>query len=183
MWRDGTLLVIRPGTAFPPRCVKSNEPAHVFLQQELEYRPLLFVFMHLFSHHLFLGIFSAIVSQSVTKKVTISVGLSKRWFSIRRQAIIAAGIMVVGSFIVMGWSIPQLGDNRMCVYTFLFGFLGVFAGLLYGLNASHVVVANRITDDFVWIKGVHRRFLAELPPWPGEEEVNVFSTSRTKFLH
>jgi hypothetical protein len=28
MWRDGSLLVVRKGEAFPDRCIKSNQPAH-----------------------------------------------------------------------------------------------------------------------------------------------------------
>ena len=43
--------------------------------------------------------------------------------------------------------------------------LGLFAAI-YGLIAARMVVAERISDDYVWLKGVHPDFLASLPPWP-----------------
>jgi hypothetical protein len=37
--------------------------------------------------------------------------------------------------------------------------------IIYGLVASRLVAPTRITKDYVWLKGVHPDFLAELPPW------------------
>ena len=45
--------------------------------------------------------------------------------------------------------------------------LPFLAGFLGGLLMARVVVATRITDDYVWIKGVNPEFLAALPPFPG----------------
>jgi hypothetical protein len=39
---------------------------------------------------------------------------------------------------------------------------------IYGLLAARMVAAKRITDDYVWLKGVHPDYLATLPPWPYE---------------
>jgi hypothetical protein len=49
-----------------------------------------------------------------------------------------------------------------------FGILATLGGLLYGLNASTLVTAQRITNDYIWLRGVHPEFLASLPEWPGE---------------
>jgi hypothetical protein len=39
-------------------------------------------------------------------------------------------------------------------------------GAIYGLLAARMVVAQRISDDYVWLKGVHPAFLEDLPVWP-----------------
>ena len=48
----------------------------------------------------------------------------------------------------------------------LLGVLVFFGGALYGLIAARMVAPKRISDDYVWLKGVHPDFLAELPVWP-----------------
>jgi hypothetical protein len=42
----------------------------------------------------------------------------------------------------------------------------LLAGAIYGVVAARMVAPTRITDDHLWLKGVHADFLAELPVWP-----------------
>ena len=47
--------------------------------------------------------------------------------------------------------------------------LALFLGsLLIGLLLGRVVVATKITQRYVWLKGVHAGYLAALQPFPGE---------------
>jgi hypothetical protein len=38
--------------------------------------------------------------------------------------------------------------------------------LIYGLLACRLVTPKRMTDDYIWLKGVHPEFLDRLDPWP-----------------
>ena len=53
----------------------------------------------------------------------------------------------------MGWGI-------------LLGIVLTVGSMIFGSMASQMVVPARITDDYVWLKGVHPDYLADLPPWP-----------------
>jgi di/tricarboxylate transporter len=63
-----------------------------------------------------------------------------------------------------------MGDRHNQMDWAVFGIpLGViifFIGCIYGSVCSRMVVQTRIDDHFVWLKGVHPDFLAELPEWP-----------------
>jgi hypothetical protein len=41
-----------------------------------------------------------------------------------------------------------------------------FGGVLYGLLACRLVTPSRITDQYVWVSGVHADFLNRLEIWP-----------------
>jgi hypothetical protein len=69
----------------------------------------------------------------------------------------------------MAYGISLIGDNwDVGMWLVSLGLLSSLGGLLYGLNASTLVTASRITENYFWLKGVHPDFLADLPEWPGE---------------
>jgi hypothetical protein len=54
------------------------------------------------------------------------------------------------------------------------GFVCIFViGPIYGLLRSQLISPKRITDEYVWIKGVHPWYLAELREFPGEGGVVI----------
>ncbi len=164
MWRDGRLLVVRKGEVFPDRCVKSDRPAHGRRVQQVAERGCAVSFLV----HLCNPIAGVLVADSVTKGVAFSVGLSDEWCRKRRRAFCLAGGIIIVSLAAMAYGVTLIGVADIGLWLLLLGILSTLGGLLYGLNASTLVTAKRITKDYFWLKGVHPDFLADLPDWPGE---------------
>jgi len=165
MWRDGTLLVVRRGEEFPDRCVKSNRPAHGHRVRQCAERG----FGALFLAHLCSPIATGLIHGSVTRHVTFAVGLSEERFRKRRRAFYVAGVIIFVSLATLAYGVILLGRGGDIGFGAVsLGVLSCLGGLLYGLNASTLVTAKRITKGYYWLVGVHPEFLAELPGWPGE---------------
>ena len=47
----------------------------------------------------------------------------------------------------------------------LLGFILILGGLIWGMVKATVVTATRINDDYIWIRGVCKEYLASLPLW------------------
>jgi hypothetical protein len=162
LWRKDRLLVMHKSAPLPPRCVKSNEPTKRTLKRNLTWHHPA-VFLALLANLLIYVILAIILS----KRATIHIGLSDRWFAKRRRAIaIGWGLVLasVGMFVAGIMSIDRRDDMAVLL---IFGAFVVFLfGAIYGLIAARMVAPVRITDDYVWLKGVHPDFLASLPAWP-----------------
>ncbi len=163
MWRDGTILVVKKGEAFPDRCVKSNRPAHGRRVEQAAEQGYAMAFLV----HLWNPIAGVVIARYVAKSVTFAVGPSDGWHRKRRRAFCLAGGIVVASLAAVAYGATLIERGAMQILLPL-GILSTLVGLLYYLNASTLVTAKRITNDYVWLRGVHPDFLAELPELPGE---------------
>ena len=164
MWRDGALLVVRKGEAFPDRCVKSNRPAHGRrVPQTVEKGQSLLFLVHLWN-----PIAGILLAKSVRKSVTFAVGLSDEWYRKRRRVIWLAGGIIVAALAAVAWAVTSIGRADIALWVLPFGILATLGGLVYGLSASTLVTAKRITNRYCWLGGVHPDFLAALPEWPSE---------------
>jgi hypothetical protein len=186
MWRDGPLLVVRKGEPFPDRCVKTNRPAQGRrVQQAVERGHALLIVAHLFN--LFNPIVGAIagatMAKFITSRVTFTVGLSEEWRRKRRRAFCwAGGVMILSiAAMVYGLVLFDRGSDSG-LWLLALGLASLLGGLAYGLNASTLVTAKRITRDYFWLKGVHPDFLASLPPWPGEPRADLQGPGATAGL-
>jgi hypothetical protein len=156
---------MRKNAQLPDRCVKSNEPAAEKLQRKLTWVPkgkqslYLIAFGALLAHFLL---------KSHTQKATIHVGLSEKWIRKRRRAIILGWTLpIFGILLIIASAIFFSGTrNDGPPISFFVGIIMFLGGILYGTNASKIVTPERITDRFIWLKGVHRDYLAELPEFP-----------------
>jgi len=165
LYRKGKQLVMHKRANLPDRCVKSNQPAGgLRLRRKLSwFHPLIYL-------SLFLGLLIFVILAIVLqKRATIYMGLSQEWFCKRRRALLIGWMtallglaVLVGSIVIIsnsnnynwtGWGIPL-------------GIVAILGGGIYGSAASQMVSPVRITDDYVWLKGVHPDYLADLPPWP-----------------
>ena len=164
MWRDGTLLVFRKGEVFPDRCVKTNRPARgCRVAQAADWHSPIFYLLH------FLGVLGHLMAGTANQHVEFEVGLSDEWRRKRRRAFwIAGGVFVVSLATMTCGSMLLMQGAAAGIWPFCLGLLSTVGGLLYGLNASTLVTAKRISHDYVWLKGVHPDFLAGLSEWPGE---------------
>jgi hypothetical protein len=162
LWRKGNLLVMHKRAVLPDRCVKSNRPAHGRRLRRRLYWHHPVVFLALVLNVL---IYIAL-ALALRKTATIDIGLSKEWFAKRRRAIIVGWTLVLVSVmaVVLGLvSIHRIPLSGLLIPSGVALFLG---GAIFGLIAARMVAPQRITDHYVWLKGVHRDFLNELPDWP-----------------
>jgi hypothetical protein len=166
VFREGKLLVMRKNAILPDRCVKSNEPAAGKIRRNLSWHPSYVYFIIILNIIIY-----AIVASLVSKKATVYIGLSETWIRKRRNAIL------------IGWMLPLLGVVLFVISliiltephgntdpVFGFGILGsivlILGGAIYGIIASQLVSPTRITDRFVWLRGVHPEYIESLPEFP-----------------
>lgn len=154
MWREGKLLVLRKDAHFPDRCIKCNAPS---VAPKRRYRltwhsPWLYLL-------LFLAILLyAIVASIVQKRAVVHVGLCERhqkrvlwgrligWGGLALELLLVgtaiattdAGYGVAALFVLLPWAIASIVVNRL-------------------------VLAQRIDDQVVRLKGCGPEFLRSLP--------------------
>jgi uncharacterized membrane protein len=108
-----------------------------------------------------------IVALIVQKNATVHIALTDEWFARRRTRMIIAWGIVLASIaaIVGGIALSDtLGDAT--AIPILGGIVLFLGGLIYGLMACRLVTPARITDEYVWVSGVHPDFLNRLEIWP-----------------
>lgn len=162
VWRDGKLLVMSKNAELPARCVKTNEPTDRRLKRSLYWHdPLLYLLI-------LAGVLVyAIVAMIVRKTATVNVGLSPQRIARRRWGIAIGWLsFFVGVVLVIVGISNSTPKNSMAILV-LVGLLGGLIGIIVGAVLAQVVTAAKITDDYVWLKGVHPDYLAALPAWSG----------------
>jgi len=164
LFRKGNLLVMHKRAMLPDRCVKSNQPAEGRrLTRKLYWHHPAIYFAILV--HVFIYVILAVV---LRKKATIAIGLSEEWFRKRRRAILIGWTLVLGGIAAAVAGCVTVEQHPVAGLGILLGALVGLGGAIYGLVAARMVAAKRISDEYVWLKGVHREFLASLPAWPYE---------------
>jgi hypothetical protein len=162
LWRQGGLLVMHKRAPLPDICVKSNQPATRRITRNLQW------------HHpaialtILLGLLVYVVLAIVlTKRATITVPLSEEWFARRRQRILIAWVVGLVSLGLLFGGIA-LGVSTEHGEYFLLFVAGIFVGLgalIYGQYGAAMVRPTRMTDDYIWLKGVHPDYLNRLENW------------------
>ncbi|MBC8353080.1 MAG: hypothetical protein H8E66_13880 [Planctomycetes bacterium] len=160
LWQSGSLLIMRKDAQLPDRCVKSNEPSTRRLKRSLTWHhPAVFL-------ALLLNILVyAILALSLQKKATIHIALSDHWFGKRRRAIMIGWGSVLLSIMMFTIGAMNVGQNGGFGWLMFVGVVWFLGGAIYGLVASRMVSATKIDDTYVWLKGVNRELLADLPHW------------------
>jgi hypothetical protein len=163
LWRDGKLLVLHKSAKLPGRCVKSNEPTDRFLKRKLVWYPPWIALTILLAWPVFL-----ILALVMQKRAQVDIGLTPEWIGRRRMRIATAwGLVLLGFFTFFG-AIAWAADADWFGLVLAGGVLMGFVGIIYGSVGARMVYPTKIDDQFVWLKGVCREFLDELPPWPGK---------------
>ena len=158
IWRLGRQLVTRSETPFPDRCVKCNAPANGFKLKRVLYWQHPAYYLLLFCNLLIL----LIVVLIVRKKAVLHVGLCEKHRAQRKWALIIGWVGVLGGLILLiGGAVWASG------WLALVGVVLLLGGAIYGAARGTTVTAAKITKENVWIRGVHKDFLNQLPEWPG----------------
>jgi uncharacterized membrane protein YhaH (DUF805 family) len=162
LYRQGHLLVMHKQAVLPNICIKSNQPAQGRLKRNLYWHhpaiyiavfvsPLIYVVLALVLRH----------------RAVIEIGLSQEWFSRRRRAILIGWLTVLaGLAVLIAVLALDISRHPMPGWAILAGLVVAVVGAIYGLVAARMVAPTKITNNYVWLKGVHPAFLAPLSEWP-----------------
>ena len=161
LYCKGRLLVMHRLAVLPDRCVKSNQAAHGRRLRRKLYWHHPAVFLSLLLNL----IIYVILAMCLRKTARIDIGLSDQWYRKRRRGILIGWLLFLGGLASLFVAAAYTTSPNLPGVIFL-GVILSLIGAFYGLFAARLVVAARITDDYIWLKGVHPDFLAELPPWP-----------------
>jgi GYF domain 2/Protein of unknown function (DUF3039) len=158
LWRRNKRLVTRSETIFPDRCVRCNAPAGSFRLKRTLYWVYPAYLLTIFLSPLIL----IIVYMIVRKKAVVHIGLCEA-HRVQRTAGLAIGW---GSFAVAVflWCCAGVFGSGWWVVSGLFV---VLMGGLAGSVMARTVAVTKIDKGYVWVSGVHRDFLAQLPDWSG----------------
>lgn len=145
----------------PDICVKSNKPATRRLKRNLSWHhPWIFltILLHILVY--------LVLALALRKTATIYIALTDEWFAIRRRRIIIAWTLVLISVVLFIASIALVGENDLFALGIPLGIVLLIGAMIYGLISARMVSAKRMTDEFIWLKGVHPEFLNRLQVWP-----------------
>jgi GYF domain 2 len=158
LWRFNKRLVTRSETVFPDRCVKCNAPADGFRLKRVLYWQHPAYLLLLLCNLLVL----IIVVLIVRKKAVVHIGLCHKHRARRKQGMIIGWSSFLGGVVAL--VIAGVLSSGWIAFG---GVLVLLAGSIYGVILARTVSATKITKENVWVAGVHRDFLADLPEWPG----------------
>src|SRR4051812_23147650 len=164
LWRQGKVLVMHKMAPLPPICVKSGQPATQWLKRHLQWHEPWLALTILIGVLIYV-----IIALIMTKRATIMIGLSDEWAARRKTRILVALVLAllgIGAG-VAGVVLGSQGPGQEGWFGLLVLALIVLIGdALYAQYACRLVHPQRITDQYVWLKGVHPSFLDQLPLWP-----------------
>ena len=154
LWREGRKLVTRSDTPFPDRCVKCNAPANGFRLKRVLYWQHPAYYLLLLCNLLIL----LIVVLIVRKKAVLHIGLCEAHRKQRKLAIIVCSIGIFGGLaMIIGSAAVESG------WLALAGLVVFLTGAVWGIVKGRTVAATKIDKDIVWVSGVCRDFLDQLP--------------------
>jgi hypothetical protein len=161
VWRKGNLLVMHQRAQLPQICVKSGMPATTWLKRDMSwFHPLCYLAL--------LGglIPLVIVALIVTKKATVHVGLCEEWAARRKRWLwISWSIALFGIALIIGGIVAGANEIEIGFIGLPIGIVVLLIGAIIGSMGSRIVVPKKITDEYVWLKGVHPDVLNMFPEW------------------
>ncbi|HVR11389.1 MAG TPA: hypothetical protein VMW75_25315 [Thermoanaerobaculia bacterium] len=156
-WRSERLVVMERGAELPDRCVRCNAPAQARITKTLYWHsPWLYLL-------LVAWLLYVVTALLVRKRARIAAPLCDRHLKRRRKAITASWVALlvgIAAFFVAGTGGTELA------WLYMVGFFGLLGGLVGAVFAHRVLLAKRIDDRHVWLRGAASEFLNGLPAGP-----------------
>lgn len=157
IWRQGKKLFTRSETPFPDRCVKCNAPANGFRLKRVLYWQHPAYYLLLLCNLLIL----LIVIMIVRKKAVLHIGLCETHRQRRKTAVAACTIGIIGGIVLIA-----AGATMSSGWLILLGVILFFGGAIWGVARGRSIAATKIDKEYVWVSGVCKAFLDELPERP-----------------
>ncbi|MFB2938444.1 hypothetical protein ACE1B6_24620 [Aerosakkonemataceae cyanobacterium BLCC-F154] len=160
VWRSGNLLVMRKDAQLPDRCIKTNRPANGkrFRANLYWHHPAVYLLV------LINLLVYVVVALIVRKNAIVYVGVTEEVLQKRNRTILGAWIVgIIGVFLLFAPGFTQLEtlSNQLQIL----GFILILGGLFWGIMGANIVSPAKIDDDYIWLRGVCREYLASLPLW------------------
>src|SRR5262245_18135032 len=94
--------------------------------------------------------------------------MTEEWIARRRRRLLVAWGVGLVSLGVIGAGVARAAkmDDPSYLLIMVLGIIGVLAALIGGQMVVGMVRPKRMTDEYIWLKGVHPDFLDRLEPWP-----------------
>ena len=158
IWRSGRQLVTSVNATLPPRCVKCNAPVEgKAIKRKLYWHPPA-VYLALL-----INVIVYVIIGVITRKTGVAwVSICQPHRSARRIVILVSWLLVLGGI--------AAGITGIVQESGWIGGLGIVAflgGIIYGIVCGRLVVARKITTDYMWIGGCGAEFVAGFPEWNG----------------
>jgi hypothetical protein len=185
VWRQGKLLVMHKRAQLPPICLKSNQPSTVWLKRKLSWHPpwimAVVVAVVLFYVVLAIGLTGRlsmhlgpaavvylVLSLVMAKRCTVRMGLTPEWAARRKRRMFAAWSLGLLFFCLamVGLTIGIAMDQPLWLLSVPVGFVGALIVLIVAKPLVTLVPPQRISREYIWLRGVHRDLLARLPEFP-----------------
>jgi hypothetical protein len=159
LWRQGDMLVIHKCAPLPDICLKSNKPATRRLKRSLSWHhPAVFLLL------LISPLIYIIVALILRKSATLNIPLTDAWHGRRRRRMLFAWVAALLSGLLFFSGLGYL-DEPSAVWVLVFGIVVCVSATFYGVLGCRLVYPHRITDQYVWVRGVHPGFLDRLEAW------------------
>jgi hypothetical protein len=164
VWNRGRILVMHKQAQLPPQCVKCGAPAEgPMLKRRLTWHsPWLYLLLVFMLPGLVL---LAIVAMCVQERATIHIGLCARHRRSRRINLAITFAMFFAA-IVMAVITANIRDRDLRPVLTWIAVLLAIAAPIYGLLACRMVVATKMDQQYVWLKGVSKVFAGQFPALP-----------------
>jgi len=144
----------------PDICLKSNGKATRRLPRSLSWHhPAIYVLV------VISPIIYIIVALVVRKTATIQLPLTDEWYARRRWRMFVACSLVVACIPLLIAGAAFADQLAIAPWLMVGAFLGILGATIYGLLACRLVKPERITDQYIWLKGVNPDFLNRLEVW------------------
>ena len=156
--RKKKILVMGKNVPLPDRCVKCNAPANMKRLTKRLYWHSPVVYAALLLNVLIY----ALIAMCVRKKATVEVGLCDRHFAKRKTAILVSWLLVLVSAGLL------VGGLTADIVPLIIAAPVLFLGtIIYAAIATSIVSPRKIDKEHVWLRGVCKDYLDELPEWEG----------------
>ena len=158
VWRQKSTLVMSRDAVLPYRCVKCNQETDKRLKRRLTWHhPALYLII-------FAGVLIYLIVALIVRKVAVvEVGLCQEHQAKRRRSVLITwGLLLLG---VGGFVLAIVAQDATYL---LGGFLLFLVAMIYGIVVVRLVAPSKIDNQFVWLKGVNKDYLDELPQWIGD---------------
>ena len=158
VWRDKSTLVMSKDATLPDRCVKCNgSTGGLRLKRTLYWHnPIFYIFI-------FMGVLLYfIVAMFVRWKATVYVPLCETHLARRRYGLITGWLLFL---LGLGGFIIAIASNELIFA--LLGFLALLVGFVLLIATARTVLPVKIDERFVWLKGINKDYLNQLPQWVG----------------
>ena len=108
-----------------------------------------------------------VIALIIRKTATIHIAITDEWLAIRRRRMaIAWGMVLVCVLLFAAGAALAANEIDWGAIPLVLSFPLVVAAAIYGLLACRLVAPKRMTDEYIWLKGVHPEFLNRLEVWP-----------------